>query len=103
MVEISPVLECNRTLFTQHALQRMFERSITVAQALDLVSRALEIAAYPDDQPYPSSLRLAFLAEQPYHLVVARDVATAICFIITIYAPDPALWAPDFKTKGNLP
>ncbi|MER3422593.1 MAG: hypothetical protein C4293_04520 [Nitrospiraceae bacterium] len=57
------------------------------------------VASYPDDVPFPSVLILGFELGQPLHLVVARDPKTGVCFVITVYRPDPDLWSDDFKTR----
>lgn len=57
------------------------------------------IASYPDDRPFPSALILGYEQNEPIHLVVARDPASGICFVITVYRPDPALWDEDFRTR----
>jgi Domain of unknown function (DUF4258) len=41
-----------------HAVRRMFERRITDADVANALAAGEEIAAYPDDQPYPSRLLL---------------------------------------------
>lgn len=57
------------------------------------------IASYPDDVPFPSVLILAFEEREAAHVVVARDPGTGICFVVTVYRPDPHLWSDDFKTR----
>lgn len=57
------------------------------------------VAAYPDDQPFPSYLMLGWSGERPLHVVVAVDATASRCYVVTAYPPDPALWHADFKTR----
>jgi hypothetical protein len=77
----------------------MFERSIPPEAVVLIIREGEIIASYPDDQPFPSVLILGFERDDPPHLVAARDPANGICFVITIYRPDSALWSEDFKTR----
>lgn len=47
------------------------------------------IAEYPDDGPFSSVLLLGYCGEPPVHAVVAREIETGNCHLITIYWPDP--------------
>ena len=84
-------------IFRVHAIQRMFQRRIS----LDDVRRALEtgetIESYPDDVPYPSSLVLGWSRSRPLHLVVADNDADRQTIVITVYEPDPDLWDDQYR------
>ena len=69
-------MNCDRVVFTGHAVQRMFERRIQKGQIRDLLQSGEVIADYPNDFPFPSSLLLAFLGDRPIHMVVAFDDLT---------------------------
>lgn len=60
-----------RVIYRVHAVQRMFERGITEAEVRSVLTHGEEIAAYPDDNPYPSRLRLGWRGERPVHVVAA--------------------------------
>lgn len=84
------MIQCERIVFSGHALRRMFERGIVKADINAALSLGVTIAEYPDDIPYPSRLILAFIGEMPLHVLVAQDDQT-ICYIVTCYRPDLAL------------
>jgi len=92
-------MDCSAVRFTRHAFERMFERSVAPEAVVRIIREGEIIAAYPDDRPFPSVLILGFERNEPLHLVVARDPASGICFVVTVYRPDPTLWSEDFKTR----
>lgn len=77
----------------------MFERAVSPALVLRIISEGEVIASYPDDLPFPSVLLLGFDAQRPLHLVFARDPKSGLCFVVTVYLPDPDAWSADFKTR----
>ncbi len=90
---------CKTFIFSSHAIQRMFERAISKEVALTAVQTGEIIAKYPDDKPYPSYLFFARIKGRPIHAVCAIDSSAELCYIITVYEPDPKLWKEDFKTR----
>ena len=54
-----------------HAVRRMFERGITEVDVHTDLSEGEEIAAYPDDTPYPSRLLIGWRGDKPPHVVAA--------------------------------
>ena len=88
----------NKLIFRKHALQRMFQRSISMADVNAVLSEGKCIISYPDDTPYPSRLVLGWRGERPIH-IVAADTAESETIVITVYEPDSALWAPGFERK----
>ncbi len=52
----------------------------------------------PEDNPFKSSLILAFINERALHIVVSQD-NEGNCIIITVYEPDKEIWNKDLKTK----
>lgn len=92
------MIECSRIVFSGHALRRMFERGIGKVDIDTALSLGETIAVYSDDIPYPSRLILAFIEERPLHVLVAQDGQT-ICYIVTCYQPDLALWQDGFRTR----
>lgn len=92
-------MQCSSLDLTLYVLQRLFSRQIPVADVRFTVEQGREIATYPTDKPYPSALLLAFPIQQPLHVVVAQDVASSLCVVITAYRPDPALWDSTFTQK----
>jgi len=92
-------MECSGVRFTRHALERMFQRAVSPALVLSIISKGEVIASYPDDVPFPSVLLLGFDGQRPLHLVVARDPKSGLCFVVTVYLPDPDVWSEDFRTR----
>ena len=94
-------MEFASIVFSQHAFVRMFERGISP----ELVERAArdgrQIASYPEDQPYPSSLLLFWIKNKPVHIVIAIDELTETCHVITAYWPESRLWSDNFETRRN--
>ena len=92
-------MECSSLELTTHVVQRLFSRRISIADVRATIQQGQIIAAYPTDKPYPSLLLLHFTDNQPLHVVVAQDAATAMCVVITAYRPDPLLWDSNFVHK----
>ncbi len=90
---------CKEIIFSGHAVQRMFERGLKVAEVQFIIKSGEIIASYPDDRPLPSFLFLGWVRERPLHVVVAVDAEKQQCQVVTAYIPDPALWGRDFKTR----
>lgn len=88
-----------KLVFRLHAIQRMFERNISVEDVHTVIDTGEIINAYPDDTPYPSRLLLGWVNERPLHVVAANVPDAGEIIIITAYEPDPALWEADFKRK----
>ena len=92
-------LDCKSLKFSGHALHRMFQRKLTKNDIVKVLSCHELVAAYEDDKPYPSFLILGWKDKTPIHVVVAQDLETKTCIIITCYIPELNLWELDFKTR----
>ncbi len=92
-------MQCNKITIGEHAFRRMFEREISPEDVLNSIRGGEVIKEYPDDKPYPSYLILSFVKNKPVHVVVAKNDMRNICFVITVYEPDPNTWSKDFKIK----
>ena len=88
----------NKLIFRKHALQRMFQRSISMEDVAAVLIEGKCIIAYPDDTPYPSRLMLGWRGERPIH-IVAADTPESETIVITVYEPDPILWELGFERK----
>ena len=91
-------MDCQRLVFTGHALRRMFERELTVEQVREVLRTGEEIMLYPDDRPFPSRLVLGFVESVAVHALAAPD-GTGTCHVITAYCPDPSVWTDDFRQR----
>jgi hypothetical protein len=88
-----------KVIYRVHAVRRMFERGITEADVGRVLSEGEEIAAYPDDTPYPSRLLLGWRGNHPLHVVAAYNAQDDEQIVITVYEPDPALWEDGFRRR----
>ncbi len=87
----------NALLFRAHALERMFERSVSVQEVRFVVETGKTIEDYPNDLPYPSRLMIGWIDERPLHVVAAAGEGETI--VITVYQPDPRVWEDDFEKR----
>ena len=95
-------MECKEIIFSQHAVQRMFERGIQTTDIKIVIESGEIIADYPNDLPFPGYLVLGWVKkEKPFHLVIAIGANQQKCYVITGYIPDPMIWHSDFKTKRS--
>ena len=85
--------------FRLHAVQRMFERGITVLDVKEVIKTGMVIENYPEDKPFQSYLLLGFMKGKPLHVVAAVDNKTKKAIIITVYEPDPKLWQAGFERR----
>ena len=88
-----------RLIYRQHAVRRMFERSISTVDGAAALGNGRVIESYPTDTPYPSCLWLGYANGTPLHIVFADNQDDGERIIITVYPPDPALWADDYATR----
>jgi hypothetical protein len=90
---------CDKVLFSGHAIQRMFERSICKEDILRVIAEGEVIDEYPGDHPYPSMLILGRIDKNVIHAVIARDEINKETIIVTTYIPDPRIWSSDYRTR----
>jgi hypothetical protein len=81
-----------------HALQRMAERQISLADVLAVVNTNDVIEEYPTDTPFSSVLGLGFVNGRPIHVVWALGPGEKRT-IVTLYEPDPARWDKTFRVR----
>lgn len=77
----------------------MFERGVSIADVRYALQSGRVIEAYPDDEPYPSRLILAWLGSRPLHVVVAQVPEGDEVIVITVYEPDPRKWEAGFSRR----
>jgi hypothetical protein len=88
-----------RIIFSGHAIRQMFHRAISKDDVLAVVRDGEVIIDYPDDKPYPSSLMLGFVKNNPLHVVFTVDKENQTGIVVTAYVPDDRLWSEDFKSR----
>lgn len=86
-------------LFRVHALQRMFQRGVTVEDVRHVLATGETIEEYPDDTPYPSRLVLGRVGSRPLHVVFAENQPSQEIIVVTVYEPDPDRWDSDFSRR----
>lgn len=92
-------VDCDRVIFSGHAVRRMFERAIRPKDVVALLRSGEIIIHYPEDDPFPSFLILGSVRGRPLHVLAALDDETGTCYIVTTYEPDPDLWEDGFRVR----
>ena len=90
-----------KLFFRVHAVQRMFERNISVNWLLRAIESGETIEDYSSEMPDPSRLMLGFQGKRPFHVVCTKNLQTNETTIITVYIPDPRRWSKDFKSRRS--
>jgi hypothetical protein len=89
-----------QTLFFRvHAVQRMFERDISVKKVSQAIQSGETIEDYSSEMPEPSRLILGFQGKRPFHVVTSENPETNQTTVVTVYLPDPNKWNKDFKSR----
>jgi hypothetical protein len=90
-----------KILFRVHAVQRMFERNISVKKVSQALQSGETIEDYSTEMPDPSRLILGFQGKRPFHVVTSENPETNRITIITVYLPDPNKWNKEFKSRRS--
>jgi len=90
-----------KVLFRVHAVQRMFERSISAKKVSQSLQSGETIEDYSGEMPEPSRLILGFQGKRPFHVVTSENPETNEITVITVYIPDPDKWDKDFKSRRS--
>jgi len=88
-----------KTIFRVHAVQRMFEREISMKKARQALEMGETIEDYSSEMPEPSRLILGFQGKRPFHVVISENPETNETTIITVYIPDLDKWNKDFRSR----
>jgi len=95
-------LESIDIFWQKHALQRMFERSISRAEVIFALKNGKIIEEYHEDYPYPSVLVAYVEVIKPLHVVFSYDKESEKLYIITAYIPDTKHFEDDLiRRKKN--
>ncbi len=86
----------------KHALQRMFERSISRKEILETLLQGEIIELYENDKPFPSALFFNKNYNRPLHVVAGFDKINTKLYIITAYEPNVSEFESDFQTRKKL-
>ncbi len=90
-----------KLIYRQHAIKRMFERSIAPNDITEALSNGRKIEDYPSDTPFPSYLWLGYSGNRPIHVVVADNWEDGERIVITAYEPDPSQWDREFCKRSK--
>jgi hypothetical protein len=82
-----------------HAVQRMFERNVSVKSVARALQSGETIEDYSTEMPEPSRLILGFQGQRPFHVVTAENLETNTITIVTVYIPNPKTWNRDFTSR----
>jgi len=90
-----------KLLFRIHAVQRMFERNISLKKVSQVLQAGETIEDYSAEMPEPSRLILGFQGKRPFHVVTSENLEMCQTTIITVYLPDPNKWNKDFRRRKS--
>ena len=88
-----------RIIFRLHAVQRMFERGISVRKVRSVLGEGEVIEDYSAEMPEPGRLLLGFQGKRPFHVVTSENIEKNETTIITVYIPGPDKWKKDFRSR----
>ncbi|MCK5154308.1 MAG: DUF4258 domain-containing protein [Spirochaetales bacterium] len=94
-----------KLFITKHALQRLFERSISEEDIEYAINNGDIISEYPDDKPYPSVLVHCMVYNKPLHVVYSIDdneQQEKNYVVITAYRPSVKEWDNDYMTRREI-
>ena len=77
----------------------MLQWDISIDDVHEIVQTGETIEAYPEDRPYPSRLVLGRIGSRSLHAVFADNAEAEEIIVVTVYAPDPALWNDEFRRR----
>lgn len=89
----------SKMIFRVHAIQRMFERGISVADIQQVQQTGKVIENYADAFPYRAALTLGWRENRPIHAVACFNPANEETIVITVYEPSSAKWEANFKKR----
>ncbi|HKY53779.1 MAG TPA: DUF4258 domain-containing protein [Anaerolineales bacterium] len=85
--------------FRIHAIQRMFERDVSMKKMLGAIKTGEIIEDYSSEMQEPSRLILGFQGKRPFHMVISENQETNEITVITVYTPNSDKWSKDFKRR----
>jgi hypothetical protein len=88
-----------KILYRTHAVQRMFEREISVSKVCKALEADDMIEDYSAEMSEPSRLIIGFQGKRPFHVVTSENPESAEITVITVYLPDLDKWKKDFRSR----
>ena len=94
------VLGEGKVVISNHADEEAQNDELSFDEVYFSANHGEIIEEYPTDRPYPSCLVYAdTFSGDPVHSVWGYNGRTGFVVLITVYRPDPTLWAEDWKTR----
>lgn len=90
-----------KIVFRVHAVQRMFERKVSVRNVSQALQSGEVIEDYSAEMPEPGRLVLGFRGKRAFHMVISETPETHGVTIVTVYLPDPNKWDKNFKVRRS--
>ena len=90
-----------RLLFRVHAVQRMFERKISMKSISQALQGGEIIEDYSSEMPEPGRLILGFQGKRPIHVVTSESEDTGVTTVITAYLPRTDQWKDGFRSRRS--
>jgi hypothetical protein len=88
-----------KILYRVHAVQRMFERDISLTKVRKALETGDVIEDYSDETPEPSRLMMGFQGKRPFHVVASENPSNNEMTVVTVYLPDASKWKKDFRSR----
>jgi len=86
-------------IFRIHAIQRMFERRVSLENVRQVLQSGEMIEDYSEEMPAPGGLMLGKRGQRPFHVVMAENTKEHELVVITVYEPDSSQWKPGFRNR----
>lgn len=88
-------------IYRLHAVQRMFERGISLNKVRQTLEHGETIEDHSDEMSAPSRLILGGQGRSPLHVVVSEAAQADEAVVITTYVPEPSQWTRDFRRRRS--
>ena len=85
-------MEDYSVVYRLHAIQRMFERNVSVDELRNIINEGKVIERYKNDSPYPSRLVLGKVNDRSLHIVITENKTEKKMIVITVYEPEKRKW-----------
>ena len=86
-------------VFRIHAVQRMFERRVSVGNVRQVLQSGEMIEDYSEEMPAPGGLISGKRGQRPLHVVMAENTGEGELVVITVYEPNSSQWKPGFRNR----
>ena len=97
---IKKYIETNKILWTNHSLNRINQRNISIIDVKMAIKNGAIIEYYYNDYPYPSCLIIGNTKKNEL-LHVVCGIGDERVYIITAYNPNSKEWDDDMKIRRN--